>query len=78
MYFLPSRHHKQITLKLKSVNSLIAHPTPSYAYNQKSLSFAYIDLECTDPDPRRCPSPAKSDEVFAANVAGKQRGADLE
>ena len=38
---------------------------------------SYVHLECPDSEPRRGPSSRQPDEVFAADVAGEQGGADL-
>ena len=38
---------------------------------------SYVHLECPDSEPRRGPSSRQPDEVFAADVAGEQGGANL-
>ena len=41
------------------------------------LNPSHVHLKCAHTDPRSGPRSRKSDEVFAADVAGEQRGADL-
>ena len=41
------------------------------------MSPSYIHLKCADPETGRGPRSRQPDEVFAADVAGEQGGADL-